>query len=104
MHKLATARMKKFGRLNDGQDHFIVSDYFQKLSDGTLFYRGEDNLGNHYFATKEDLIKIIENREFFLILLFYRSLKFLFFINCQPSVFVKIWKMGQFYQILSFLF
>ena len=55
MNKLATARMKKFGRLNEGQEHFIVSNYFQKLSDGTLFYRGEDNLGNHYFATKEDL-------------------------------------------------
>ena len=90
MHKLATARMKKFGRLNDGQDHFIVSDYFQKLSDGTLFYRGEDNLGNHYFATKEDLTKIIENREFF------------FDSTFLPVA--KIWKMGQFYQILSFLF
>ena len=65
MHKLATARTKKFGRLNDEHENFVVSDYFQKLSDGTLFYRGEDHLGNHYFATNTDLMKIIENREFF---------------------------------------
>ena len=58
MHKLATARTKKFGRLNDGQEHFVVSEYFQKLSDGTVFYKGEDHLGNHYFATNTDLSKV----------------------------------------------
>ena len=58
MHKLATARMKKFGRLNDGQEQFIVSNYFKKLSDGTLFYRGEDDLGNHFFATEGPLMTL----------------------------------------------
>ena len=65
MHKLATARLKKFGRLNDGQENFVVSDFFKTLSDGKIFYRGEDSLGNHYFATKKDILKIVENREFF---------------------------------------
>ena len=66
MNKLSTARSKKFGNLNnENNETFVVSDYFKKLSDGTLFYRGEDSLGNHFFATQQDLIKIIENREFF---------------------------------------
>ena len=63
MHKLSTARSKKFGNLNnENNETFVVSDYFKKLSDGTLFYRGEDSLGNHFFATQQDLIKIIESR------------------------------------------
>ena len=66
MHKLSTARSKKFGHLdNENNETFVVSEYFKKLSDGTLFYRGEDSLGNHFFATNKDLLKIIENREFF---------------------------------------
>ena len=66
MNKLSTARSKKFGHLNnENNENFVVSDYFKKLSDGTIFYQGEDSLGNHFFATKQDLMKIVENREFF---------------------------------------